>query len=175
MKNWLANRVNYFASAKSLSLVLSLLLVACSQHVDPNTIGETEINTVVNQTTKTEVENSQQSLQENQLLNTSPQDKKTQDALSALDWVHSVDVEHEVEDSISDNDFRLFVIAKRGPNVPGIELDQQEELKALCGERYLDGVGDVVYGDAHKKLYASAIQFASEFNERIVKSCKEHK
>lgn len=100
-------------------------------------------------------------------------DQETQNAISQLHWVEQFDLKSEIANSIKQKDFRLLVIAKRGPNVPGIELNQQTSLKSSCGEKYLEGVGDVLFGDAHKKLYDKAIQLASEYNRLIAPHCEE--
>ena len=98
-------------------------------------------------------------------------DAKTEYAISNLQWVEKFDLESEIARALQEQDFRLFVIAKRGPNVPGISLDKQATFKKMCGEKYLEGIGDVQFGEAHKKLYNKAIQFASDYNVSVAKNC----
>ncbi|WP_444995296.1 hypothetical protein [Aliikangiella sp. IMCC44359] len=143
---------------KSLILVgLLSLTVACKQESKPTSDVNAE-----QPTSSTEVVELNKTY-----------DQETQNAISQLRWVEQFDLKSEVANSIKQKDFRLLVIAKRGPNVPGIELNQQASLKSSCGEKYLEGIGDVLFGDAHKKLYDKAIQLASEYNRLVAPHCEE--
>lgn len=98
-------------------------------------------------------------------------DKATQKAVDRLHWVEQFDSKKEADLAVQAADFRLLVIAKRGPNVPGVNLNQQASLKEKCGEKVLEGIGDIQYGDAHKRLYEKAVQLASEYNKIITEQC----
>ncbi len=147
---------------KRLLILLGLVFIisACEQ----NTAKKTESSDLVS-----EQEETQSEVKVDETISFS---KEAQEAISKLKWVDQFNLNSEIDQALETNDLRLFVVAKRGPNVPGIALNEQDSLKKRCGEKYLEGVGDMQFNEAHSLLYNKAIQLASEYNSAIVIRCK---
>lgn len=79
-------------------------------------------------------------------------------------------LEQALGDSLARQDYRLIVRAGRGEVAPGIPPEELAAVKARCGVRYLDGLGDVIHPgqeEAHARLSA----YAAEYNKRMVTYC----
>ena len=151
--------------SKCLGLAgLLLITVACSptseSDVDTNEQQELPVETVsVSDTVEPTVAEAEL-------------DKRSLEATVKLQWVQLFNVNEEVKKAVDQKDFRLMVIAKRGPNVPGIELEKQTMLKQKCGEKNIQGLGDVLLSEQHKFLYDKAIELAAEYNKVISDKCE---
>ena len=79
-------------------------------------------------------------------------------------------LDQAVSDSLAQQDYRLIVRAGRGEVAPGIAADQQAAVKARCGVRYLEGLGDVIKPD-QKEAHARLSAYAAEYNQRMLAHC----
>lgn len=95
--------------------------------------------------------------------------------IHSLSWVHNASVKRDLENAVSNGDFRVFVLATRGLSVPGIDVNERADLVQLCGQKYLPGVGDIIINEQHKSLYQKALKYAESYNQQMVALCRAQK
>jgi hypothetical protein len=87
----------------------------------------------------------------------------------------NADVASDVDASISKGDCRFLVCIGWGPIAPGIAQDDPKIKK--YGTRILDGTGDMIFGEDHKRYKKAAADYASRYNtlllERILEAEKK--
>lgn len=84
----------------------------------------------------------------------------------------NADIAAVVDASISKGDYRFLVCIGWGPVAPGIAQDNPKIKK--YGTRILDGTGDIVFGEDHKRYKIAAADYAARYNilllERILEA-----
>lgn len=96
-----------------------------------------------------------------------------QDHLSALRWVETADVQTDAQAAIVKKDYRLFVVATRGKNMPGVpSVDDYNRAEQRCGIQYLPGSTDVVKGEQHLALLQRAYRYAETYNQLMLNHCR---
>lgn len=98
-------------------------------------------------------------------------DTNLPDYLAQLSWADSADAEADARKAIANKDYRLWVMAGRGGNAPGISGDASA-LKNKCGVRYVQGSTDAVRGEQHMVLLQKAYDYATTYNQIIQSYCQ---
>jgi len=98
-------------------------------------------------------------------------DPSTTAAIQALLWVESADANGDALRAIEAGDYRLFVAAGRGQNVPGLSVEENTRYRSICGEKLIPGTTDVVRGDRHLQLLQAAYRYAEEYNRIVINRC----
>lgn len=97
---------------------------------------------------------------------------KEPEYLQALAWVKTSDARKDAEESIARKDYRLFVFAGRGENMPGIDPAQKELLLKQCGKQYLPGSTDAIRDKVHQQRLKQAYNYAVAYNQQLLKHCQ---
>ena len=71
-------------------------------------------------------------------------------------------------------DYRLWITGGRRQVMPGVDPALFDEARALCGIKVLDGSGDVMGDQAQRQRRREAIDFASDYNARMLAHCRDH-
>lgn len=96
-----------------------------------------------------------------------------QQAIKVLSWVQTADVDADYEKAVLAQDFRLWVLASRSPTMPGTDIQQYSQLEKMCGQKYLPGVGDVLYGKTHGEWHQAATDYAAAYNRKMAVYCEK--
>lgn len=80
-------------------------------------------------------------------------------------------VDREILSIQKTKDFRLYAKGYRQPVLFGMSSDENQALLKNCGFKYAEGYGDVIYGEAHKKLRNKAALKLSEYNQKLKPLC----
>jgi len=105
--------------------------------------------------------------------NNSQDNKELPEYLKNLQWVVKADVEKDLKAAVEKSDYSFLTLASRVPVVPGIEPNDAADLISRCGQKYIPGLGDVIFDDAHEKLHSKAMSYAKQYNKELLKYCKE--
>ncbi|MDK1288356.1 hypothetical protein [Pseudoalteromonas umbrosa] len=84
------------------------------------------------------------------------------------------DVSDAIEHAVEKNDFRLYATTGRRPVFPGLEQLDFEELKSLCGLKYLPSSGDVIKSEQAKQQRLKQYEFAKSYNLKIYARCRKN-
>lgn len=98
-------------------------------------------------------------------------DEPTSEAVQALLWVEAADARSDAERALQVGDYRLFVPAGRGRNVPGLAAEDGARYRQTCGEKLLPGTTDFVESDRHLQLLQAVYRYAGEYNRVVVTRC----
>lgn len=79
-------------------------------------------------------------------------------------------VAQALSEHLARGDHRVIIRAGRGQMAPGIQAEQQEAVKARCGMRHLEGLGDLVRPGEEAQQQALT-DFAAAYNRQIVAHC----
>lgn len=71
-------------------------------------------------------------------------------------------------------DYRLWITGGRRQVMPGVDQAIFDEARKLCGIKVLDGSGDVMGDQAQRQRRREAIDFASDYNARMLAHCRDH-
>ena len=102
-------------------------------------------------------------------------DKNSTDApdyIKSLLWVHNADAEADLKHAIENNDYAFWVLASRIPVPPGVDQTKHAELLSKCGQKYLPGMGDVIFDEQHDELHNKAMKYAVAYNKQLIDYCK---
>ena len=91
--------------------------------------------------------------------------------IATLNWLAQADVEADVANALSENDYRLWAIAGRGMKIPGLTDEQITQAQSQCQTRMMPGMGDVIADPEHKKWWNKGRDYAKEYNQRMVVYC----
>ena len=91
--------------------------------------------------------------------------------LQVLSWAESANASKDAEAAITENDYRLFIIAGRGQHMPGVATSLRDGLKKQCGTQFLPGSTDVIRDDKHQRLLQKAYDYAEAYNKIILSKC----
>lgn len=87
-------------------------------------------------------------------------------------WLTSANVANDVASYSAQGDFRLIALANRGNTIVGLsESDNAENLKAQCGVRFLEGLGDVIKVGPEKQWRDKAVEYAKAYNTQMRMLC----
>ena len=103
--------------------------------------------------------------------NSSTEQPRETKAIEALAWLERANPEADVEQALSRHDKRLWVFARRGARIPGVDSEQESFYRGECGVKQLPGSGDVVYGDRHLKLLQQLQRYAETYNRLMLAHC----
>ena len=95
------------------------------------------------------------------------------DHMAALQWVKAADVKRDVKQALDNKDYRLFVLVGRGANAPGINAKEANQLKQLCGTKFLPGSTDFVIDQQQLNLLNLAYAYAEIYNQMMAKNCSK--
>lgn len=84
--------------------------------------------------------------------------------------VETPGVAQALDEHLARGDHRVIIRAGRGQMVPGIPAEQQEAVKARCGMRYLEGLGDLVRPGQEAQQQALT-DFAADYNRQMLVHC----
>ncbi|MGK4475872.1 hypothetical protein [Aeromonas molluscorum] len=84
--------------------------------------------------------------------------------------VETPGVAQVLDEHLARGDHRVIIRAGRGQMVPGIPAEQQEAVKARCGMRYLEGLGDLVRPGQEAQQQALT-DFAADYNRQMLVHC----
>ena len=93
------------------------------------------------------------------------------DELASLAWVTLADAEKDAGKAIANQDYRLYVVASRGENVPGVDSSTSRQLKQRCGKQYIPGSTDAIKSDQHLAALKQAYAYAAQYNQIMVRHC----
>ena len=105
------------------------------------------------------------------MTNSSAEHPRETTAIEKLAWLKQANPEADVEQALSRHDKRLWVFARRGARIPGIDPEQESFYRGECGVRQLPGSGDVVYGDSHLELLQQLQRYAEAYNRLMLPHC----
>jgi hypothetical protein len=94
-----------------------------------------------------------------------------QEAVQALSWLQQADAQEDAARARQQGDTRLYALATRAPNLPGVPIETAEQAKAACGTRPLPGSTDAVQGEVHLKLLRQARDYAAAYNRLMLENC----
>lgn len=98
-------------------------------------------------------------------------DKNTEVIPEPYFWLASANVENDILSYSEKGDYRLIAIANRGSTIVGLnESDNAENLKAQCGVRFLQGLGDVIK-PTEKPWRDKAVEYAKAYNFKMKMLC----
>ena len=69
------------------------------------------------------------------------------------------------------NDYRLLVTSGRNMTIPGVKASEYQALLALCGKKYVTGVGDVITSETQRIVRKQRIEYMRLYNEQIIQIC----
>lgn len=81
------------------------------------------------------------------------------------------DVNLQLARAIQVEDFRLMAFASRRLVFVGLEQENTQRLKILCGVKYIDGSSDILKNGTSKQKRYAYYEFAKAYNEVMVKHC----
>ena len=91
--------------------------------------------------------------------------------IAALNWLAQADVEADVANALSENDYRLWAIAGRGMKIPGLTDEQITLAQTQCQTRMMPGMGDVITDPEHKTWWNKGRDYAKSYNQRMLAYC----
>jgi hypothetical protein len=92
--------------------------------------------------------------------------------IQKLQWLNAADPISDAQQAINTGDLRLFGMATRSINIPGVESDNIPAYEEKCGIQLIDGISDVVRSDEHLRLMQMAHSYALRYNTIIKAHCK---
>lgn len=96
-----------------------------------------------------------------------------QAAINALSWVTQADPAADAAKALATGNAELLAFSGRAKSFPGLTVAEYEGVKDIVGYRYFEGMGDVLYGDAHKALRRQARSYATQYNQVIYKAVSQ--
>ncbi len=152
-----------------------LTIGGCQDQLESST-EKTEDNIAAQKITKEngeETSNKKNNQQELYQLEPTTQPLTTEDidAIEALKWVDSANLEKDLLNAVNEKDFRIWIIAGRGTLMPGVEPAKQTVVSQKCGEKYLPGVGDTLGGETHRAYRKKVLEYAKTYNQKMQALC----
>ncbi|NVJ62517.1 MAG: hypothetical protein HWE27_19170 [Gammaproteobacteria bacterium] len=99
-------------------------------------------------------------------------DENAPEHIKKLWWANYANAKVDLKNALEKNDYAFWVLATRQPLAPGLDPKKHSSLISKCGQKYLPGMGDVLFDDAHEKLYTKATQYAVSYNQMLIEHCK---
>lgn len=95
--------------------------------------------------------------------------------LAVFNWLQHANVEQDIKQAISQQDYRLIAIAGRGKAIPGLSLDIARNAKTRCNSKFVSGLGDNYRSEKnkeeYKKWWQKARAYAEAYNQKIIEYC----
>ncbi|MEO0442739.1 MAG: hypothetical protein AAFZ92_03225 [Pseudomonadota bacterium] len=91
--------------------------------------------------------------------------------ISLLTWAKTADAAKDAVAAIAKKDYRLWSVAGRGVNLPGIDISQRQSLAEKCGTQIIQGSTDAVRDQQHLALLKKAYAYAERYNQIVAKVC----
>lgn len=93
------------------------------------------------------------------------------EAYTPADWSNSTSAANDAQYAIDNKDIRLLGFARRGYDVPGIDVDKKQSYIEKCGVRVFEEFGDVVRSKKQLDEMQQAREYAIQYNQVIVTAC----
>lgn len=86
--------------------------------------------------------------------------------------INSLNPQQQAEQDIAQHKLQLYVFYDRGGmHIPGLSEQDERRLRASCQQLAMEGVGDVIYSDAHLEFYRVFMRYAASYNWVMRKLC----
>jgi hypothetical protein len=107
-------------------------------------------------------------------MNEVPHTKQSKDEqfIQKLAALKQKDPVQDAQRAIAKGNKKFIVKAGRGLIIPGIDANQYSMLKTKCGLDYKQGLGDVLYGEHHRRYYSALFAYAKTYNQTMLNACK---
>ncbi len=91
--------------------------------------------------------------------------------LKEITKLQKANVPADVEASIAKGDHRFLLLLGFGGNIPGVTWN--DEMRKKYGTRILDGTGDMIFGEDHKRYKMVAAGYAEGYNKLLWERIQE--
>jgi len=91
--------------------------------------------------------------------------------LKEITKLQEANVPADVEASLAKGDHRFLLCEDFGASVPGVTWN--DEMRKKYGTRILDGTGDMIFGEDHKRYKMVAAGYAERYNKLLWERIQE--
>lgn len=87
--------------------------------------------------------------------------------------IDNAEVSAALKVAIEIQDFRLFVRATRGIEIPGLIVNEFQEAAKLCGTKYMPNTTDNIKDEQDKALQKKLYSDMAQYNKKMWQVCKK--